>query len=132
MKNITSNKTSANVRNRRFGKKVLLADRLAHALNPTTPTPARRSWSLPTINRKLAVTICILLAVVGGIGFGGSQLYLAKVTASQEAAAVKERAAQQAKSRAADACRREKAKLKADQIGKVTYDELYDYDECDK
>jgi hypothetical protein len=132
MKNTATTKDDSANRHRRIGKKVLLADRLARALNPTSHVPAKRSLSLPPLNRKLLTISFIAVALVGTLGFGGSQFYLAKATAAQEAAAAKMQAAQQIKSRAADACRREKVRQKADLIGKVTYDELYDYDECDK
>lgn len=81
---------------------------------------------------KLIALLCLMLIIVGAIGIGGAQYFTSRAAAAERAAATVRQDKLAAKSMAAEACRRKKAEQKADLIGKVTYDELYDYDECDK
>lgn len=120
-------------RRRRIGRKALQADRLSRALHADKREGTKHAaWRLPSMRPKTVALICLVAVVVGTLGIGGTQFYLAQVAATQKAAAAKQQAEQKAKSIAADACRRKKAEQKADQIGKVTYDELYDHGECDR
>lgn len=122
----------ASIRDRRIGRKVLQADRLARALGASKHKKAGRTWRMPHLKPKLIAVICAITIAVSAFGYAGSQYYLAQKAATQKTAAAKQDAQLQAESVAADACRRKKAEQKADQIGKITYDELYDYGECEK
>lgn len=118
--------------NRQIGRKVLLADRLHHALNANSRTKSRFPWRLPALRPKFIALACIVVVAIGTSGFMATQFYLSKVAAEQKAAAAKQQNEQKAKSIAAEACRQKKAEQKASLIGKVTYDELYDHDACNK
>ena len=115
-------------RRRQIGRKVLQADRLSHALG-SAPERSRRNIRFSRFMRpKFAAALSVMIIAVAVIGFGAVQLYAGHRLAAQDTASKQERA----KSISADACRRQKAEQKADLIGKVTYDELYDGNECDK
>lgn len=120
------------IRHRRIGRKVLQADRLARALGTAKHKKTRNVWRAPSLRPKVIALICVIAIGVGALGFGGSQFYFAQVDKTQKAAAIEQQSKLEAKSIAADACRRKKAEQKADQLGKITYDELYDYGECEK
>ena len=121
----------ASVRHRRVGRKVLQADRLTHLLAQESKNTTK-PWDILIVRPKLTLAACALLIAVSAVGFGGLRFYAGQQAASEKAAAVKEQDRLRVRSTAADACRRKKAEEKADQIGKVTYDELYDGDACDK
>lgn len=120
------------IRNRRIGRRVLQADRLSMVLSTASQKKARTLWRVPHISRKVLIAACVALVCIGIVGGIGMQRYSAQVAAAQKAAAAKQLAELKAKSASADACRREKAEQKADLIGKITFDELYDYGACDK
>lgn len=128
----TSTPHPSSLRHRRIGRKVLQADRLARALSATKPKKTKLLWPMSSLRPKVIALVCAIVIGVGAIGFTGSQVYFAQVDKTQKAAAAERQSKLEAKSIAADACRREKAEQKADQIGKITYDELYDYGECEK
>jgi len=119
-------------RHRKIGRKVLLADRLSNALNDSKIDKSTRIWHFIPLRPKLIALLCLMIIIVGAIGIGGAQYFNSKAEAAQKAATAERQHKLAAKSLAAEACRRKKAEQKADLIGKVTYDELYDYDECDK
>ncbi len=120
------------IRNRRIGRKALQADRLHKALAPPVSKKHKRSWQMPSVRPKVLIAAFIALACIGTLGLIGLQRYNSQANVAQKAAATKQLIELKARSSAADACRREKAAQKADLIGKITYDELYDYGECDK
>lgn len=120
------------VRHRRIGRKVMLADRLHHALEKPRQNRIKATWAFLRSRPRRTAAVCILLIAVLALGAGGVQYYQAKALASQKAAAAIQQQKITAKSLAAEACRQEKAKQKADQLGKITYDQLYDGNECNK
>lgn len=71
------------------------------------------------------LALCVLAA-------GGAHHYSTTTAAAEKAATEKRYALEKQESLAADACRRKKLEEKADLLGKVTFDELYDNDECVK
>jgi hypothetical protein len=70
--------------------------------------------------------------VLGALGVTVLHSYSTRLADEQKNEAAKQIASQKERAAKADACRRAKAEQKADLIGKVTYDELYDNDECDR
>lgn len=120
------------VRHRQIGRKVLQADRLSRALVDNKNKKPTFVDRFSSVQRKTVIIVGLVIIGVGVLGFGGASMYFGQVAVSQKAAAVKQQAKSEKKSVEADACRRAKAAQKADLIGKVTYDELYDGDECDK
>jgi hypothetical protein len=117
---------------RRIGRKALFADRLNRAVGPAQKKTSFFPWQLPNISVKAMVLTAFAVVTLSGLGFGGSQFYFAQAAANEKAAALKEQKIAKEKSAAADACRRKKVEEKADQIGKLTYDQLYDNDSCDR
>lgn len=117
---------------RRIGKKVLMADRLSHALELSRNNKSGWRSILPAINPKLAIGICAGILLIGALGFNGIKFFSNQQAMAEKTAATakQERLAEQ--SRAASECRQKKAAAKSDQIGKVTYDQLYDGDSCDR
>lgn len=120
------------VRHRRIGRKVLLADRLARAVAPNTQKRRNKDWRVIFAKPKLAASIVIGVLVVGALTFTGMQAYSAQQAEARQAEATEKFALQKEKAAEADACRRAKIEQKADLVGKVTYDELYDGNECNK
>lgn len=119
-------------RNRRIGRKVLAADQLAHALGGSTAKKTRKDWHKTFLQPKLVVPALVCVIVVGILGWIASQAYFAQQASVQKAEDQRLSDQQRAKAVKADACRRAKLEQKADLIGKITYDELYDHGECDK
>ena len=129
MKPKTQSKSSD--RSRRIGRKVLHADRLAKALGTTRPKQAKSFRRYLTLKPKVTVLATIAVIFLGSLSFGGLQFYATQNTKAQKAQIAEQLKKEKVDSEKADACRRQKAQEKADQIGKVTFDELYDYGECD-
>lgn len=123
---------AVSIRRRRIGRKALQADRIARALTATAQKKPRKTWSVPSVRPRLLAVVCAVIIGVSAAGLAASHFYTARAVEAQKAAAVAEQKMLKAKSVAADACRRKKAEQKADQLGKITYDELYDHGECDK
>lgn len=119
-------------RHRRIGRKALQADKITTRLLGIEQKKAKKVWRLPTFKRRVVAAACALVIVVSAVTLTGVRHYNAQASASQQAWASKQQIELKEKSVAADACRREKAAKKADLIGKITYDELYDYGECDR
>jgi hypothetical protein len=119
-------------RNRRIGRKVLAADRLAHALNTSTEKKTRKDWRKTFLRSKLVVTALVCVVAFSILGWIASQAYFAQQISVQKAEDLRLAGERKAKAAKADACRRAKLEQKVDLIGKITYDELYDYGECDK
>ena len=129
----THRKQEASIRHRKVGRKVLSADRLNRALE-TKNKKTMFSWlrRVQSIRPRTIALVCTAILVVSAVTFGGIQVYLGQVADSEKAAAAARRDELEAKRVAADACRRKKLEEKADQIGTITYDELYNHGECDK
>jgi hypothetical protein len=122
----------ASPRDRRFGRKALQADRLARALQSSKTSTPKRSWRLPVPKPKNLLIACAVLVFAGGASVIALQYFSSQAAVRQKAEDLQMQKIVKAKSLAADACRRKKAAEKIEQIGKVTYDELYDHGECDK
>lgn len=119
-------------RYRQIGRKALRAERIARSINSSMQAKPKRSWRLPHLTPKVIALLCALVVIVGVAGFAVQRYYHHQALMAQIKADIKRQGELRAKSMAADACRRKKAEQKADLIGKITYDELYDYGECDK
>lgn len=125
--------TAASVRHRQIGRKVLKADHLAHALGARPKKRSRIALPrIPAMRPKLVAAVCAAVLLVAGLGMAGAQYYFAKTAEAQKVAEAKHQVKLRANSIAAEACRRQKLAEKADQIGKITYAELYDGNACDK
>ena len=118
-------------RTRRIGRKVLQADRIARLLKKPEAAP-KRTWPLPALKPKTYALTGVMLLIVTLIGIGGSRIYLVQVAAAQKIEIEKQQKIAEFNSKEADACRRKKTEEKAELVGKVTFDELYDYNECTK
>jgi uncharacterized protein HemX len=124
--------SSATVLSRQIGRKVLKADHLAHVLSVRSKQPARRTFRLPALKPKMIAAVVAAVILVTALGIGGAQFYFSKTAETQKIAAAKLQTKLEAKSIASEACRQQKLAEKADQIGKITYAELYDGNACDK
>jgi hypothetical protein len=131
MNTIIDNK-SYSARRRQIGRKVLQAERVSRLLEADKHSQAKSSRLRFRLNKKLAVIVGVILVVASAGGAAGYQHYARKASAAKFADMIERQKALKAKSEAADKCRQEKAEQKAHLIGNITYDELYDYGECDK
>ena len=120
------------IRRRQIGRKVLQADHLNHALNAGKRRSVVPNWKFLLARPRRTAAAGLVVVLVGAVGFGLMSAYQSQATTAQKAAVIQQQNTIRSKSAAAEVCRRQKAEQKADLIGKVTYDELYDYDECDK
>lgn len=126
----TKKPSESSSRQRNIGRTSLKADRLASLLETKTPQKRAHAWRLPHVQRKVAIGVCAVLVLVSAVSVGGMHLYTSKQIADQKALAIIQQAKERSNNIAADACRQKKAAEKANLIGKVTYDELYDFNEC--
>lgn len=122
--------SQASLRDRRIGRKVLLADRLSHVMGTSIKKRPIVSWS--TLRRPRVVAAFAGAVVVVAVVSSVAHMYTTQAAATQKAEETKQQQLLRQKSIAADKCRQQKASQKAELIGKVTYDELYDKNECDK
>lgn len=120
------------VRHRRIGRKVLLADKLAHVTKVSAQKSRNNDWRTIFAKPKLAAAVLGGVIAVGVIGFAGMQTYASQQAKAEQAEATAQFTLQKEKAAKADACRRAKLEQKSELIGKVTYDELYDGNECDE
>jgi len=120
------------LRNKRIGRKVLLADRLAYSLSVNTQNKTRMRWRAVLARPKIIAAASLGILVLGTLGFIGVGFYSAQLADIRETEAARQLSLDKEEAAKADACRRAKLEQKADLVGKVTYDELYDGDECDK
>jgi hypothetical protein len=125
-------KSATSIRHRQIGRKVLKADHLAYALSSRTAKRTKKSLRLPSMRPKVIAVVVAVVLIVTAVGIGGAQYYSAKTAEAQKVAAAKLQTKLEAKGVASEACRRQKLAEKADQIGKITYAELYDGNACDK
>lgn len=111
---------------RQIGRKVLRADHLQHSLQ-RTHTPTRRpAWAARLLQPKLAAGIIVSIGLIVIASSFGLQLYGAQAAKAEQAAEQIRQEKAVADSKIAEACRRQKVKEKADQIGTITYEQLYD------
>lgn len=84
---------------------------------------------LPKLTKRRAITaVCILIAT--GLITGGVLWYRHDQTVRAQAAAAEEAKKQQVINEKAQICYQQKQKERADMLGKVTYDQLYDGNSC--
>lgn len=129
MKGKNAGPTTRRIDHRRIGKKILSCSRTATLLYGELK---QKKWHFPKIqltkkNIAIAGGVVVLVAA-SGVGYkiyDNYQIEQKRVAAEQKA--VRDAAAR-VKS---NECRAQKVAAKADQIGKITYDELYDYTVCD-
>ena len=119
-------------RNRRLGRKTLQADKLSSVLAKSQPKQNQLSRLLKVPSARTALAITAGVVVLLSVGAVAYSMHSDQVATAEKKAAAIQNVKLKAKSDAADACRRQKAQEKSELIGKVTYDELYDYGACDK
>lgn len=129
MKGKNAGPTTRRIDHRRIGKKILSCSRTATLLYGELK---QKKWHFPKIQltKKNIAIACgvVVLVAASGVGYkiyDNYQIEQKRVAAEQKA--VRDAAAR-VKS---NECRAQKVAAKADQIGKITYDELYDYTVCD-
>lgn len=126
------------VKIKRFGQKAVSCGRVQTALEARMPKAAtkkpkrklrRPTFHMPVLSRLQIAIIgaaCVVL-VVSGVGYYFYEQEQSKQRAIAEEARLER---EQEIEKRANECRKQKAIEKADQIGLLTYDQLYDYDEC--
>lgn len=129
--NVPPRSTRPNVK--RIGKKAMMIYRTSSILEKKL-TPAKQRRKLPQISWRPSRRQYIIAAIILVVGLVAASCYIFWRVEHDKAG----RAAEQVQlERARDAsvksneCRKQKAAAKADQLGKITYDELYDYTVCD-
>lgn len=129
------------VKIKKFGQKAISCGRVHSALEARLPhlktskkekrkTP-KISFRLPQLShmqRAFIGAACVVL-LISGTGYYFYDREQDKIRAIDEQEQLQR---DQEAEKIASECRRQKAVEKADQIGLLTYDQLYDYDECDK
>ena len=123
------------LRRRRIGKKVLACNRIARVLERTTGASAKKKQQKtprfkPT-KLQVLVTSASIVVVTLVVGGGYTLFHNYQVEQQKQAAAANAIRVEAAEAKSAE-CRAKKAEEKADQIGMITYDELYDYKSCDQ
>lgn len=129
------------VKIKRIGQKAIHCGRVFTALEARLPKAAvttkkkrtrpKLSFRIPNLSRMQLAFIgaaCVVLLVSGT----GYYFYDQEQDKARAIAEEKQLERDQEAEKIASECRRQKAVEKADQIGLLTYDQLYDYDECDK
>ena len=121
------------VNKRRIGKKAMTLCRTSLLLE-------RKLAAVPKLRRKLTISwrptrvhyaLFASFAVVGMLGTAGYAYYQQQQTESLQAAAAVAEDRARAASQKSDDCRKQKVAAKSELLGKVTFDELYDYSVCD-
>lgn len=123
---------SNSIRPRRIGRKALQADRLSRILTKHNSSKFDVANKFIRVHRVKLTAVSLAVIIFGIVGSFGIQAYNAQQVAAQKAEAAKAQDIARQKSISADECRQKKAEEKSELIGKVTYDELYDGNECDK
>lgn len=129
MKEKHAGPTTRRIDHRRIGKKILSCSRTATLLYGELK---QKKWQLPKVRltKKHVAIACgvALLIAASGVGYKVYDNYQIE----QRRIAAEEKSVRDASARAkSNECRAQKVAAKADQIGKITYDELYDYTVCD-
>ena len=128
----TDRHSDVHLRQRRVGKKALQSDRISKALG--MPVPAKPKGVLHRFNmrpRTVAISAAVVLVVLVA-GTIGSKILVDQAAAAEKVQLAEQQKITKRKDDAARACRLEKATQKSDLIGRVTFDELYDKNECNK
>lgn len=125
--------TPAQLKTRRFGKKVIFCHRVAPALGAVPPPVKKESWfkrlkSFRPSKKQLVIFAAALLVI--GMVTTVSILLEQKRQADVQAAAAAETARVEKENAAAQECYKQKVAEKADIMDKLTYDQLYDGDSC--
>lgn len=129
------------VKIKRIGQKAISCGRVHSAIEarlPATKAASSKKRKVPKISFRIPQlsyiqlgflgAACVVLLVSGvGYYFYDREQDKARAVAEQQKLELDREA-----EKIASECRRKKAAEKADQIGLLTYDQLYDYDECDK
>ncbi|QQS22130.1 hypothetical protein IPM09_01120 [Candidatus Saccharibacteria bacterium] len=118
---------------KRIGKKTMSIYRTSALLEKkSVQNKPRRTLRLPSWRPSRRQYIIATTILVFGLMSSGAYLYW---RGEQDKASRAAERAQQERARQAsiksNECRKQKLAAKADQLGKITYDELYDYTVCD-
>lgn len=126
---------------KRIGQKAMSCGRVQTALEARMPkqvSKAKKNRKRPRISFTMPVLSHLQLGILGAacvvLLVSGVGYYFYYQEQDKQRAVAEQRRIEQdrAAEKIASECRRQKAAEKADQIGLLTYDQLYDYDECDK
>jgi len=120
------------INHRRIGRKALLADRLSHAVGNKKDDDLSAKIKRLLSNPKKAALVGSAIVIVVSLALTGTKLVNDQVATAQSIQAATTQRVLKQKSEAADACRRQKFEQKAELVGKVTYDEMYDGNACDR
>lgn len=129
------------VKIKRIGQKAISCSRVHSAIEdcmPSVKSAAGKKRILPKIHLRMPRFTFFRLAILGAASIvlvAGAAGYYYYDLEQEKTRAIAEEAVRKRNTeieKIASECRRQKAIEKADQIGLLTYDELYDYDECDK
>ena len=121
------------VNRRRIGKKAMALSRTSLLLERKMNAAPKQRRKVAFIWRPTRVHYALFagLVVFFMIGTAGYAYYQQQQAKERQAAAKVEEERARVASQKSDECRQQKVAAKADLIGKVTYDELYDYSVCD-
>ena len=120
------------VRYRRLGRKMLASGRMAQTIEKrlgVAPATRKRRIKLPKINyqfRRWHAFVLLTVVALAIIGTFVSHQLRQQELARKEAAQAKAQQAAVEKLKVRQACLADVASKKHDQLGKVTYDQLYD------
>ncbi len=117
---------------RRIGKKVLSASRMSVILQKRLGNMKSAGIAKIRIAKKYIVLATVLALILTTTGIVGYNTYSNHVAQQAAAAAKTQQLEEEAALLKASQCRAQKAVEKSDKLGKITYDQLYDFDECNK
>lgn len=122
------------MRARRLGKKAIFYGRVAHALGvvppnkPSKPSLFQKIKSFRPSKKQVIIASGVALLLFGG-GFGW-HMYNNKLIADEKAALKAEALRVEKQNALAQECYKQKTTEKTAMLGKITFDQLYDGDEC--
>lgn len=125
---------------RRIGRKAMACGRMDVAIrskigdDPAVSSKSRRKLSFAPVT-AFAKRHALPLAIVGAVmiaGFGGYNIFTYQQRVREAEQQKKYEAERMAAHKRIVECERRKAEQKPELIGKVTYDELYDYGACNE
>ncbi|MFZ1258375.1 MAG: hypothetical protein WAQ25_02800 [Candidatus Saccharimonas sp.] len=133
MNRVAQNRSVQQLRARRIGKKAIVCGRTLTAIERKLPKPKkRRTPKLPVIRMTRARYAGLIGALLLTIGGTGGYMAYSSFRANQQRIAEQEKVERDRKaSIKSNECRQQKLAAKKEQLGKITYDELYDYTVCD-
>ena len=113
----------------RLGRKAMACGRMQSVIETKLGAKSdrrKRSFSFSSLRpSKLQVAILVSLLMLGGVGTGGYMIYANRQAEQQRLVEKARLEREKIASEKAAQCRAKVASAKTDQIGKVTYDELY-------